>query len=103
MRWRQCMRRRVRDETGHSRSEIGESRVNALSFKPVSVELDAVAAVVELVSDTHFPQRCRQLPPVLFDVLAGVDLILHRWRRRAVERAGRSEPNCAGDRRTRQQ
>jgi putative phosphoesterase len=36
-----------------------------------------VAAVVGLVSDTHFPQRCRQLPSAIFDVLAGVDLILH--------------------------
>jgi putative phosphoesterase len=51
--------------------------VSALSFLPVSIERSAVAAVVGLVSDTHFPQRCRQLPPALFDVLAGVDLILH--------------------------
>lgn len=40
-------------------------------------ERKPVAAVVGLVSDTHYPQRCRQLPPALFDVLAGVDLILH--------------------------
>lgn len=51
--------------------------MSALSFLPVSVEQSAVAAVVGLASDTHFPQRCRQLPSAIFDVLAGVDLILH--------------------------
>ena len=47
------------------------------SFLPALVEWSEVAAVVGLVSDTHFPQRCRQLPPALFDVLAGAELILH--------------------------
>ena len=51
--------------------------MSAISLLPASVEWDDVAAVVGLVSDTHFPQRCRQLPPALFDVLSGVDLILH--------------------------
>jgi putative phosphoesterase len=51
--------------------------MSALAFLPVSVEQSALAAVVGLVSDTHFPQRCRQLPPAIFDVLAEVDLILH--------------------------
>lgn len=32
---------------------------------------------IGLVSDTHVPQRCRRLPPALFDALAGVDMILH--------------------------
>lgn len=30
-----------------------------------------------LISDTHLPDRCRALPPTVFDALAGVDLILH--------------------------
>jgi putative phosphoesterase len=30
-----------------------------------------------LISDTHYPDRCRALPPAIFDALAGVDLILH--------------------------
>lgn len=30
-----------------------------------------------LISDTHAPQRCAVLPPVIFDVLQGVDLLLH--------------------------
>jgi putative phosphoesterase len=30
-----------------------------------------------LVSDTHMPQRLPALPPALFDVLAGVDVLLH--------------------------
>jgi uncharacterized protein len=34
-------------------------------------------AAVGLLSDTHYPERLAQLPPALFDVLAGVDLLLH--------------------------
>lgn len=30
-----------------------------------------------LISDTHAPQRCTVLPSVIFDVLQGVDLLLH--------------------------
>lgn len=30
-----------------------------------------------LIADTHLPDRCRVLPPNVFDALAGVDLILH--------------------------
>ncbi|MBN1200273.1 MAG: metallophosphoesterase family protein [Anaerolineae bacterium] len=30
-----------------------------------------------LISDTHCPDRCRVLPPAIFDALTGVDLILH--------------------------
>lgn len=30
-----------------------------------------------LISDTHYPDRCRRLPPATVDALAGVDLILH--------------------------
>jgi len=32
---------------------------------------------VGLISDTHMPKRWKSLPPAVFDVLAGVDLILH--------------------------
>ena len=32
---------------------------------------------IGVVSDTHIPNRARQLPPVLFDLFDGVDLILH--------------------------
>lgn len=32
---------------------------------------------IGLVSDTHLPERCRELPAALFEVLADVDLILH--------------------------
>lgn len=32
---------------------------------------------IGVVSDTHIPSRMRQLPPVLFNLLDGVDLILH--------------------------
>lgn len=32
---------------------------------------------IGVVSDTHIPSRARQLPPVLFDLFYGVDLILH--------------------------
>lgn len=50
-------------------------RVNAREYLPGGEA--QVAAVIGVVSDTHFPQRCRRLPPAIFDVLTGVDLILH--------------------------
>lgn len=50
---------------------------NAHTLRPPGLDADSVTAIVGLVSDTHFPQRCRQLPPALFAVLDGVDLLLH--------------------------
>lgn len=44
---------------------------------PPELAAGDVAAILGLISDTHMPQRCRELPPILFDVLAGVDLLLH--------------------------
>lgn len=38
---------------------------------------EARALSIGLISDTHMPQRWKTLPPALFDVLAGVDLVLH--------------------------
>jgi putative phosphoesterase len=38
---------------------------------------EALAGVAGLVSDTHLPERLDRLPEVLFDVLAGVDVVLH--------------------------
>lgn len=35
------------------------------------------AAAIGLISDTHAPERCRELPAAIFDTLAGVDVILH--------------------------
>ena len=32
---------------------------------------------IGLISDTHMPQRLREIPPAVFDVFADVDLILH--------------------------
>jgi len=46
-------------------------------FLPPGLEPGRVIHCVGLVSDTHLPERCAALPPALFDVLAGVDLILH--------------------------
>jgi putative phosphoesterase len=45
--------------------------------RPPGIPADRVAACVGLVSDTHMPARCIALPPALFDVLRGVDLLLH--------------------------
>lgn len=33
--------------------------------------------MIGLISDTHMPLRCQELPPVVFDVFAGADLIVH--------------------------
>jgi putative phosphoesterase len=46
-------------------------------FLPPDLPADRVAARIGLVSDTHMPDRCAALPPSLFDVLQGVDLLLH--------------------------
>lgn len=34
-------------------------------------------AQIGIVSDTHMPERCEQLPNKLFEVLDGVDMVLH--------------------------
>jgi len=47
----------------------------ALLFSPVPAE--KVVACVGLISDTHMPERCAALPASTFEVLHGVDLILH--------------------------
>src|SRR3712207_2339587 len=36
-----------------------------------------IAACIGLVSDTHMPERCAELPAALFEALRGVDLLLH--------------------------
>lgn len=46
-------------------------------FLPPSRRPDEVVACIGLVSDTHYPLRCETLPPALFEILAGVDLLLH--------------------------
>ena len=46
-------------------------------FLPPSRRPDEVVACVGLVSDTHYPLRCETLPPALFEILNGVDLLLH--------------------------
>ena len=46
-------------------------------YLPAALKRDDLAAVVGLISDTHMPLRRRTLPPVLFDVLRGVDFLLH--------------------------
>lgn len=33
--------------------------------------------VIGLISDTHMPKYCKQLPDTVFDIFAGVDLIIH--------------------------
>ena len=34
-------------------------------------------ATIGLISDTHMPARCREFPPALFNLMDGVDLLLH--------------------------
>ena len=46
-------------------------------YLPPGVAPDSVAAVAGLISDTHLPERLDALPPALFRVLAGVDVVLH--------------------------
>ena len=44
---------------------------------PPGLAPDRVRACIGLISDTHMPQRRSTLPPAVFDIFAGVDLILH--------------------------
>ncbi len=46
-------------------------------FLPPSRYSSEVVACIGLVSDTHYPLRCETLPSALFEILTGVDLLLH--------------------------
>jgi|GEM_PF-349405 len=46
-------------------------------YRPPELPAERVAACLGLISDTHMPDRCLTLPPALFEVLDGVDLVLH--------------------------
>jgi len=46
-------------------------------FLPSTRRPDEVVAAIGLLSDTHYPLRCERLPPVLFEIFHGVDLLLH--------------------------
>jgi putative phosphoesterase len=44
---------------------------------PPGLDAGQVATRIGLLSDTHMPQRRRVLPPALFDLFDGADLLLH--------------------------
>ena len=46
-------------------------------YIPPNLPPQRIIATIGLVSDTHMPRRCAALPPALFEVLQGVDLLLH--------------------------
>ncbi len=46
-------------------------------FLPLDVPPERIVCCLGVVSDTHMPERCPALPDTLFDVLRGVDLVLH--------------------------
>jgi putative phosphoesterase len=47
------------------------------SLLPPDLPAGRIAHRIGLVADTHMPKRCDGWPPALFDVLRGVDLVLH--------------------------
>jgi uncharacterized protein len=47
------------------------------TYRPPELAPQRVAACIGLISDTHMPDRCEALPPGVFDVLRGVDMLLH--------------------------
>ena len=47
------------------------------AYLPPDIPAERVVACLGLVSDTHMPERWVALPPALFEVLHGVDLLLH--------------------------
>jgi putative phosphoesterase len=44
---------------------------------PPQLPANRIIATLGLIADTHMPERCRNLPPAVFEVLRGVDLLLH--------------------------
>jgi len=48
-----------------------------LDFLPQGLTADRIRGCVAVISDTHMPTRCTTLPPILFDVLKGADLLIH--------------------------
>lgn len=47
------------------------------TVRPADLPAERVAFCIGLLSDTHMPDRLAALPAALFDVLRGVDLLLH--------------------------
>lgn len=50
-------------------------RTKSLPLSQLATE--GVVARVGLISDTHMPERCAAFPAPVFDVLQGIDLLLH--------------------------
>ena len=46
-------------------------------YLPPNLSQDRIEATIGLISDTHMPERCATLPETTFEVLWGVDLLLH--------------------------
>jgi putative phosphoesterase len=46
-------------------------------YLPAEVDPNRIVARIGLISDTHMPERWPSLPPVIFDIFQGVDLLLH--------------------------
>lgn len=44
---------------------------------PANTEPETITACVGLIADTHMPDRLAELPPQIFEILRGVDLLLH--------------------------
>lgn len=47
------------------------------TLRPDALPAGRVAACVGLIADTHLPDRCLALPPAVFDVFRGVEMIVH--------------------------
>ncbi|HLH71798.1 MAG TPA: metallophosphoesterase [Chloroflexota bacterium] len=46
-------------------------------YLPPGIDPGQIVARLGLISDTHFSRRLRELPTAVFEVLRGVDLVLH--------------------------
>jgi putative phosphoesterase len=47
------------------------------AYIPQNLSRDEIALCIGLISDTHAPERWPDIPPAVFEVLKGVDLLLH--------------------------
>jgi hypothetical protein len=46
-------------------------------YLPLGLSENRIVARIGLISDTHMPARCADLPAAVFDVLRSVDVVLH--------------------------
>lgn len=58
-------------------TRTGGTVLVSAAFLPPTLPAERVRACIGLIADTHMPQRLAVLPPAIFTIFHGVDLLLH--------------------------